>query len=175
VKYAEKLPRSGCGAPPAAARDKRWLKFWHTARTVAGGAAFVEAARMQEAVSCAALDLLGGTTMIKPEDLTDEMIAGYFGKHCACRPLDIERASHSHDCDDDPCEDARVALGGRPNGCGYRSTVEAIIHTQAAKRRICDDIIEEGSAPALLAALGKQLIDKAAKFKEGQHVGCKRQ
>jgi hypothetical protein len=108
---------------------------------------------------------------IGPEDLTAEMIAGYFGEHCECRPLDIDRASHSHDCDDDPCEDARVALGGRPNGCGYRSTVEALIHTQAAKRRICDDIIEEGSDPALLAVLGKQLLDQAARFKVSQETG----
>jgi hypothetical protein len=122
--------------------------------------------------------------MIKPEDLTNEMLAGYFGVHCECRPLDIERRSHSHDCDDDPCEDARVALGGRPNGCGYRSTVEAIIHTQAAKRRICDDISEKGSDrraisdghdivardPVLLAALGKQLLDDAARFKVSQET-----
>ena len=110
--------------------------------------------------------------MIKPEDLTTEMIAGYFGEHCECRPLDIERTSHSHDCDDDLCEDARVALGGRPNGCGYRSTVETFIHTQAAKRRIYDDIIEEGSDPAVLAALGKQLLDEAARFKANQETSC---
>jgi len=109
--------------------------------------------------------------MIKPEDLTTELLAGYFGKHCECRPLNIERASHSHDCDDDPCEDARVALGGRPNGCGYRSTLEALIHTQAAKRRICDDIIEEGSNPTLLTALGKQLLDQAVWFKVSQETG----
>lgn len=109
--------------------------------------------------------------MIKPEDLTAEMIAGYFGAHCECRPLDVERMRHSHDCDDDPCEDARVALGGRPNGCGYRGTVEAILHTQAAKRRICDDITEKGSDPTLLAALGKQLLDKAARFRASQETG----
>ena len=110
--------------------------------------------------------------MIKPEDLTTEMIAGYFGEHCECRPLDIERTSHSHDCDDDPCEDVRIALGSRPNGCKYRSAVEAFIHTQAAKRRICDDIIEEGSDPSLLAALGKQLLDEAARFKASQETPC---
>jgi len=26
--------------------------------------------------------------MIEPADLTDEMLAGYFGEHCECRPLD---------------------------------------------------------------------------------------
>lgn len=36
----------------------RVVVFGHTDRTVAGGAAFVEAARMQEAVAWAALDLL---------------------------------------------------------------------------------------------------------------------
>lgn len=106
--------------------------------------------------------------MIEPSDLSEEMIAGYFGEHCECRPLDVDRTSHSHDCDDAPCEDACVALGGRPNGCGYRSTMEALIHTQAAKRWICDDIIEEGHDPALLAALGRQLLDKAVRFRNSQ-------
>jgi len=36
----------------------RVVTFGHTDRTVAGGAAFVEAARMQETVAWAALDLL---------------------------------------------------------------------------------------------------------------------
>jgi hypothetical protein len=36
----------------------RVVVFGHTDRTVAGGAAFVEAARMQESVAWAALDLL---------------------------------------------------------------------------------------------------------------------
>lgn len=106
--------------------------------------------------------------MIKPEDLTDEVLAGYFGEHWECRPLNIERTDHSHDCNDDLCEDARVALGGRPSGCGYRSTMEALIHTRAAKRRICDDIAEKSRDLSLFAALGKQLLDKAAKFKASQ-------
>ncbi len=107
--------------------------------------------------------------MIRPEDLTVELLAGYFGEHCECRPLNIDRASHSHDCDDDHCEDTRVALGGRPNGCGYRSTAEAIVHTQAARRRICDDIIEQGGDPMLLAVLGEQLLDLAAKLRAGEY------
>src|SRR4029077_11519975 len=120
---------------------------WHSlrrGRTPAGGG------RVGRARSA------GGTTVIKPEDLTAELIAGYFGTHCECRPLDIERTSHSHDCDDDSCEDARVALSGRPDGCGYRSTVEALIHTRAAKRRICDDILDGGGDPTHLTTLGKQ-------------------
>ena len=103
--------------------------------------------------------------MIKPDDLTKEVLAGYFGEHCECRPLDIERSSHSHDCDDDPCEDVRVALGGRPDGCGRRSTMEVLIHTQAAKRRICDHLIEGGSNPERLSALGSKLLDQADEFR----------
>jgi hypothetical protein len=103
--------------------------------------------------------------MIKPEDLTEALLAGYFGEHCACWPLDIARTGHSHDCDDDSCEDVRVALGGRPNGCSYRSTVEALIHTQEAKRRIYEHLVEKGSDPARLAASGRQLLDEAVKIK----------
>ena len=108
--------------------------------------------------------------MIKPDDLTDEMIAGYFGEHCECRPLDVDRTSHSHDCDDAPCEDARVALGGRPDGDEYRSTTGAIIQMQAAKRRICDDLIKRGGDPASLSALGERLIDDAARFMASQET-----
>jgi hypothetical protein len=101
---------------------------------------------------------------LTPEGLTREMIAGYLAQHCECRPLDVERTSHSHDCDDDPCEDARVALGGRPNGCRYQGTVESIICTRAAKHRICDHITEKGSDPAMLAALGRQLLSDRSRF-----------
>lgn len=80
--------------------------------------------------------------------LTDEQIRAYFEEHCECRPTDVERTSHSHDCDDDACEDVRVALGGRPNGCGYRGTIEAIIHTRAARRAIADAINARASAKA---------------------------
>ena len=31
--------------------------------------------------------------------LTDEELAGMFGAHCECRPIDILREYHSHDCD----------------------------------------------------------------------------
>ncbi len=100
--------------------------------------------------------------VLTSEELTREVLAGYFGKHCECRPLDIERSSHSHDCDDDPCEDVRVALGGRPDGCGYRGTVEAIIHTQAARRRICDDI--SAADAQALALSGRALLEDAARL-----------
>ncbi len=102
-------------------------------------------------------------TSIRPEDLTDEVLAGYFGEHCECRPLDIERTSHSHDCDDHHCEDVRVALGGKPTSWhGWRTTTEALSQAHAAKQRICKSLIEEeGSGIALLAALGKQLLYKA--------------
>ena len=43
---------------PARCIWQRIVVFGHTDRTVAGGAAFVEAARLQEAVAWAALDLL---------------------------------------------------------------------------------------------------------------------
>jgi hypothetical protein len=46
--------------------------------------------------------------------------------------------------------------------------MEALIHTRAAKRRICDDIAEKSRDLSLFAALGKQLLDKAAKFKASQ-------
>lgn len=106
---------------------------------------------------------------VRPEDLTDEVLAGYFGEHCECRPLDIERTSHSHDCDDDHCEDVRVALGGNPTGWrGWRSTSEALIQARAAKQRICESLIEDGSGLALLTAIGKQLLDDAARFRASQ-------
>jgi hypothetical protein len=69
--------------------------------------------------------------------ITDAQIRELFAAHCECRPLDADRTSHSHDCDDDITEDCRVALGGYPNGqIGPRSTATAIIQRQAA-RRIC--------------------------------------
>lgn len=85
--------------------------------------------------------------MIKPEDLTDALLAGYFGEHCKCRPLDIERLNHFDNCDIDPCEDVRAARG---------SGGEA----QAAKRRICEDLIAKGDDPAELSSLGKRLLTK---------------
>lgn len=100
------------------------------------------------------------------DELTSDVLAGYFGEHCECRPIDIERKSHSHDCDEDPCEDVRVALGGRPNGCGYRGTVEAIIHTQAARHRIYEHINESGRDAEALAASGRRLLDSATKLDE---------
>lgn len=69
--------------------------------------------------------------------ITDDQILGLYAKHCECRPLDINRTSHSHDCDDAILEDCRVALGGKPNGQLHpRSTWDAITQRNAA-RRIC--------------------------------------
>ena len=69
--------------------------------------------------------------------ITAKQIRELFAAHCECRPLNVDRMSHSHDCDDDITEDCRVALGGKPNGqIGPRSTTTAIIQRQAA-RGIC--------------------------------------
>lgn len=61
----------------------RVVTFGHTDRTVAGGAAFVEVARMQEAVAWAALDLLAcghrphdDRSEVFAASLTDEEILG---------------------------------------------------------------------------------------------------
>lgn len=134
-----------------------------------------EALRLHDPQSALEIDRIAAgrapVTSIRPEDLTDEVLAGYFGEHCECRPLDIERTSHSHDCDDDHCEDVRVALGGKPTGWRWRSTSEALIQARAAKQRICESLIEDGSGLALLAAVGKQLLDQAARFMAGQKTG----
>lgn len=74
--------------------------------------------------------------MSTTDDITDEQILALFAKHCECRPIDVDRTSHSHDCDDDVAEVCRVALGGRPDGQLYpRSTATAIIQTRAARVR----------------------------------------
>lgn len=52
--------------------------------------------------------------MITTDNITDAQIHALFAQHCECRPLDIERASHSHDCDADFAEVCRTALGGSP-------------------------------------------------------------
>jgi 5-methylcytosine-specific restriction endonuclease McrA len=68
--------------------------------------------------------------------ITDDQIRELLAKHCECRPLDVERTSHSHDCDDEIVEDCRVALGGKPNGQLYpRSTSTAIIQRMDARDR----------------------------------------
>lgn len=48
------------------------------------------------------------------DTITDQQILVLFAQHCECKPLDIERASHSHDCDTEITEDCRTALGGSP-------------------------------------------------------------
>jgi len=80
------------------------------------------------------------------DTITDDQIRQLFTAHCGCRSLDVERTSHSYDCDDDIVEDCRVALGGKPNGqIGPRSTMTAIIQRQAA-RRICAARLNERDA-----------------------------
>lgn len=80
---------------------------------------------------------------IDEHTITDAQILELLSWHCECRPLDVYRTSHSHDCDDDIVEDCRVALGGYPDGqFGPRNTRAAIIQCQAA-RRICAGRINE--------------------------------
>lgn len=102
--------------------------------------------------------------MVQPTDLTDEMIVGFFGEHCECRPVDVDRTSHSHDCDIFSCEDARVALGGLPTGCLYRSTTEAINHIQAARQRIAANL-KSGSDLEAIATSGRQLLDNIQRLR----------
>lgn len=60
VRYDVTIGDSSNHMTPRTARCiwHRVVTFGHTDRTVAGGTAFIEAARMQEAVAWAALDLL---------------------------------------------------------------------------------------------------------------------
>jgi len=95
--------------------------------------------------------------MVRPLDLTDAMIVGFFGEHCECRPVDIDRISHSHDCDVPLCEEARIALGGLPIGCSYRGTIEALQHAQEARQRIAAHL-KSGEDLEALDASGRQLI-----------------
>ena len=83
---------------------------------------------------------------ITANTITDDQIRELFAAHCECRPLNVDRTSHSHDCDDDIAEDCRVALGGYPTGqIGPRNTATAIIQRQAA-RRICAERLNNRSA-----------------------------
>ncbi len=83
--------------------------------------------------------------------ITDAQILALFAKHCECRPLDVDRRSHSHDCDTDITDTCRVALGGRPDGQLYpRSTVEALVQTQAARAR-CAEHLNNAEGHAMTA------------------------
>lgn len=42
--------------------------------------------------------------------LGDDDIVDFFKKHCECRPVDISRQSHSHDCDTLYTDLCKVAL-----------------------------------------------------------------
>ena len=73
------------------------------------------------------------------ETITDEQITQLFERHCECRPTDVRRKSHSHDCEDDVTDACRVALGGKPTGQLHpRSTAQAILD-RAAARALCAD------------------------------------
>ena len=73
--------------------------------------------------------------------LTNEQVYAYYARHCRCASPDIESRDHGIDCDIGACEDAHVALGGRPYGVLYpRSTSTALIQRLDARQRICDII-----------------------------------
>ena len=47
--------------------------------------------------------------------VTDDQIIALFERHCTCRPTDVTRTSHSHDCDTgytDACREALAAPYG---------------------------------------------------------------
>ncbi len=75
--------------------------------------------------------------MITADTITDERIGELFATHCECRPIDIERASHSHDCDTAITEVCRTALGGSPlwPDCvrEARARCAEILNTRASK------------------------------------------
>lgn len=58
---------------------------------------------------------------VTAENITDEQIRELFAASCECRPLNICRSAHSHDCDHDTCEDCRVALGGTADSQAARA------------------------------------------------------
>jgi hypothetical protein len=51
---------------------------------------------------------------VTADTITDKQIRELFARHCKCRPLDVDRASHSHDCDTGITETCLAALGGQP-------------------------------------------------------------
>lgn len=75
--------------------------------------------------------------MLDASTITDEQILKLFAAHCECRPLDIERVSHSHDCDAGIAELCRTALGGAPRW----------LDCQRAARARCAEIINARSKP----------------------------
>jgi len=83
-----------------------------------------------------------------PDTLTVAQLIAYFEQHCECRPTDVSRDSHSHDCDEDCCDDVWLALGGMPYGADYRSASESERQIAGARQRICDDInTRAGASP----------------------------
>ena len=77
---------------------------------------------------------------ITADNLTVAQLVAYFESHCECRPTDVGRNSHSHDCDTDCCQDVWLALCGQPNGCDFRSYREVIAQARRARERIADDL-----------------------------------
>jgi len=71
--------------------------------------------------------------VITSDTITDEQIRELFARNCECRPLDIERVSHSHDCDADIAELCRTALGGTPRW----------LDCQRAARARCAEILNK--------------------------------
>ena len=81
---------------------------------------------------------------VTPENLTVAQLVAYFESHCECRPTDISRTSHSHDCDTACCDDVWLAVHGTPHGTDFRSYDEVITQARGARERICEGIACEG-------------------------------
>lgn len=84
-------------------------------------------------------------TRVTAEALSDDDVRAYFARHCRCASPDINRTHHFDiDCDLEACEDAHVALGGRPYGVLHpRSTQTAIVQRIEARARIAD-VLNDG-------------------------------
>lgn len=77
---------------------------------------------------------------ITADNLTVAQLVAYFESHCECRPTDISRTSHSHDCDTDCCQDVWLAVHGTPYGSDFRSYDGVIAQAHGARQRIADDL-----------------------------------
>ncbi len=84
----------------------------------------------------------------RPEDMltglsvTDEQIRKLFALHCECRPINIDRMSHGHDCDTAITDHCRVALGGKvTNHLRSHRSAEQAINDRYHARATCANII----------------------------------
>jgi hypothetical protein len=69
--------------------------------------------------------------------ITDEMIVALFERHCECRPVDVTRETHTHDCDTGYTDPCRMALSGlKPDHRNQRMVQRA--------RAICVNFINAG-------------------------------